>query len=82
MKKELVSMNLKAIAQVCGCKTQQASQFLQKMKELVYNISLTKKRAIFLNLQVGFLWILPNLTVEFKSTGIQQNEISLGAALQ
>ena len=81
MKKEQVTVNIKAIAQVCGCKTHQASQFLQKMKELIYNISLTKKRVICLNVQIGQLWIFPNLIGEFRSNGSQQNEQSLSAAL-
>ena len=70
-------VNVKAIAQICGCKAHQANQFLNKLKDTVVGVTQSKKRPVSLNFLIGQLVIQPNLTVEFKNAGSNENGISL-----
>lgn len=67
--REHVQVNLSAIAHVCNCALDQVATFLQKVRELAFSVSLTKKRLVVLNLSVGQLWIYPNHSVEFRTSG-------------
>jgi hypothetical protein len=67
--KEEVSVNMKAIAQVCNCTADQISSFLSRLRELAFNTAFTKKKQISLNFSIGQLWIQPSQTIEFKSIG-------------
>ena len=72
--REHVQVNLSAIAHVCNCALDQVATFLQKVRELAFSVSLSKKRLVVLNLSVGQLWIYPNHSIEFRTTGQNQNE--------
>ena len=39
------------------------------MRELAFSVSLSKKRLVVLNLSVGQLWIYPNHSLEFRTSG-------------
>lgn len=67
--KEQVSVNLKAIAQVCNCSIDQISSFLARLRELAFHTAFAKKKQVSLNFSIGHLWIMPSQTIEFKSIG-------------
>ena len=58
--KEQVSVNMKAIAQVCNCSADQISSFLSRLRELAFNTAFTKKKSVSLNFSIGQLWIQPS----------------------
>lgn len=64
---ESAQVNVKAIAQVCGCSPDHVTYFLQKLKDLVYRFPIDTKKAVCLNMSCGHLMIFPNKTIEFKS---------------
>lgn len=57
---EHVSVNIKAIAQVCGSSPDQVSNFLGRMKDFSFNFTKEKKRTICLNLSLGQMMLYPN----------------------
>ena len=67
---ESATVNIKAIAQVCGCSPDQVTYFLQKFKDLVFRFPLDTKRTVCLNMSCGQLMFYPNQTSEFK--GVEQ----------
>lgn len=71
--RELVCPNFQAIAEVCRCRPEQLSSFLNKVKDQILFTCLTKKRSVCLNLAVGQMWFYPSMNAEFKS--LQLNEI-------
>ena len=66
-KRETVSINHKAIGQVCLCTGEQVHSLLNKLRDLASSLSKQKKKTVNLNLLVGNLYFYPNGTVEFKS---------------
>ena len=58
--KDEVSVNMKAIAQVCNCNAEQISSFLSRLRELAFSTAFTKKKSISLNFSIGQLWIQPS----------------------
>ena len=74
-----VSVNMKAIAQVCNCTADQISNFLSRLRELAFSTAFTKKRSVSLNFSIGNLWINPSQTIEFKSIGYFDTASNMGA---
>lgn len=79
--KDEVSVNMKAIAQVCNCSAEQISSFLSRLRELAFNTAFTKKKSISLNFSIGQLWIQPSQTVEFKSIGYFDSASQMAAPI-
>ena len=79
--KEEVSVNMKAIAQVCNCTADQISSFLSRLRELAFNTAFTKKKSISLNFSIGHLWIQPSQTIEFKSIGYFDSASQMAAPI-
>ena len=64
---DTAQVNVKAIAQVCGCSPDHVTYFLSKIKELAFRNPIDTKKASCLNMSCGQLMIFPNKTIEFKS---------------
>jgi len=66
-KRETVTINHKAIGQVCLCSGEQVHSLMNKMRDLALSLSRSKKKMVTLNLLIGNLYFYPNGSVEFKS---------------
>ena len=66
-KRETVTINHKAIGQVCLCSGEQVHSLMNKMRDLALSLSRSKKKTINLNLLIGNLYFYQNGSVEFKS---------------
>ena len=73
---EQATVNIKAIAQVCGSSPDIVSNFLQKLKDFAVSFSKDKKRTVILNVYFGHMVLYPNQTVEFKSADLNQSQAS------
>ena len=73
---EQTSVNIKAIAQVCSCSTENVTSFLQKFRDFAFNFPKERKRTVCLNMSFGHMMIYPNSTIEFKSLDPNYSQIS------
>jgi hypothetical protein len=67
---EQATVNIKAIAQVCGSSLDIVTNFLSKMKDFALSFSKDKKRTVCLNISFGHIILYPNQTIEFKSVDL------------
>lgn len=67
---EQATVNIKAIAQVCGCSPDTVTNFLSKMRDFALSYSKEKKRTVCLNVSIGHMILYPNSTIEFKSVDL------------
>ena len=73
---EQTTVNIKAIAQVCGTSPDIVSNFLTKMKDLAVSFSKDKKRTVCLNISLGHMVLYPNQSIEFKSVDLNYTPVS------
>jgi hypothetical protein len=73
---EQVSVNVKAIAQVCGSSPDQVTYFLTKLRDLAFSYPKEKKKVVSLNLSFGHLILNCNQTIEFRSQDLNHSQVS------
>lgn len=51
--RDFVSANLSAIAQVCNCTAEHVNQFLSRMRDLIINTIIAKRKQVMITLPIG-----------------------------